>query len=249
MATVTVSGAMPPGGHQGRTVRPRPFVMRNGRLLFVWAVLIAIVTAYVLVVPQFRPREQRTLLNTGLTLATASMGQTLVVLTGGIDLSIGPMVSLSNSIASEVTDKESPTASMVVATVAALGVGALGGLVNGVLVAYGRLQPIIVTLATGSIWTGIALYIRPSPGGFIPLEFSNLLAGTAFAEPVSLPLGLTWSTPIPKAAFVVAGLVIFWLIFRRSRLATRIYAVGSSEGAAYLSGVNVRSEEHTSELQ
>ena len=126
------------------------------------------------------------------------------------------------------------------AAVAALRVGALGGLINGVLVAYGRLQPIIVTLATGSIWTGIALYIRPSPGGFIPLEFSNLLAGTAFAEPASLPLGLTWSTPIPKAAFVVAGLVIFWLIFRRSRLATRIYAVGSSEGAAYLSGVNVQ---------
>ena len=73
------------------------------------------------------------------------------------------------------------------------------------LVAYGRLQPIIVTLATGSIWTGIALYIRPSPGGFIPLDFSNLLSGTAFAEPVPLPLGLTWSTPIPKAAFVVAG--------------------------------------------
>jgi ribose transport system permease protein len=240
MATIRVGGAVPPGMHQGRTVRPRPFVMRNGRLLFVWAVLIAIVTAYVLVVPQFRPREQRTLLNSGLTLATASMGQTLVVLTGGIDLSIGPMVSLTNSIASEVTDKESPTSSMVVAAAAALGVGALGGLINGVLVAYGRLQPIIVTLATGSIWTGIALDIRPSPGGFIPLEFSNLLAGTAFAEPVSLPLGLTWSTPIPKAAFVVAGLVIFWLIFRRSRLATRIYAVGSSEGAAYLSGVNVQ---------
>ena len=58
--------------------------------------------------PQFRPREQRTLLNSGLTLATASLGQTLVVLTGGIDLSIGPMVSLTNSITSEVTDKESP---------------------------------------------------------------------------------------------------------------------------------------------
>ena len=62
------------------------------------------------------------------------------------------------------------------------GVGALGGLINGVLVAYGRLQPIIVTLATGSIWTGIALYIRPSPGGFIPLDFSNLLSGTAFQD-------------------------------------------------------------------
>jgi ribose transport system permease protein len=225
---------------QDRTVRPRSFVVRNGRLLFVWALLLALIVAYILVVPQFRPREQRTLINSGLTLAAASMGQTLVVLTGGIDLSLGPMVSLTNSIASEVTDKESPQSSMILAAAAALAVGALGGLINGVLVAYGRLQPIIVTLATGSIWTGIALYIRPSPGGFIPLEFSNLLSGTAFAEPIPLPLGLTWSTPIPKAAFVVLGLVIFWVLFRRSRLATRIYAVGSSEGAAYLSGVNVQ---------
>ena len=62
MASIGVGGATPPRA-QDRTVRPRPFVMRNGRLLFVWAVLIAIVTAYVLVVPQFRPREQRTLLN------------------------------------------------------------------------------------------------------------------------------------------------------------------------------------------
>jgi ribose transport system permease protein len=230
---------MPPVA-QDRVVRPRPFVARNGRLLFVWALLIAIVAAYILVVPQFRPREQRTLVNSGLTLATASMGQTLVVLTGGIDLSLGPMVSLTNSIASAVTNKESPNTSMAVAAAAALAVGALGGLVNGVLVAYGRLQPIIVTLATGSIWTGIALYIRPSPGGFIPPDFSNLLSGTAFQTPATLPLGQTWSVPIPKAAFVLLGLIVFWLLFRRSRLATRIYAVGSSEGAAYLSGVNVQ---------
>ncbi len=239
MATVDASVPLPPAGRD-RSVRPRPFVVRNGRVLFVWALLIALIAAYILVVPQFRPREQRTLVNSGLTLAAASLGQTLVVLTGGIDLSIGPMVSLTNSVASEVTDKESPQSSMVLAAAAALAVGALGGLVNGVMVAYGRLQPIIVTLATGSIWTGIALYIRPSPGGFIPLEFSNLLSGTAFAEPAQLPLGLTWSVPIPKAAFVLLGLIIFWLVFRRTPLATRIYAVGSSEGAAYLSGVNVQ---------
>lgn len=230
----------PPPTPQDRTVRPRPFVVRNGRFLFAWALLIALIVAYITVVPQFRPREQRTIANAGLTLAAASMGQTLVVLTGGIDLSLGPMVSLTNSIAATVTNKESPRDSMIVAAAAALAVGALGGLINGALVAYGRLQPIIVTLATGSIWTGIALYIRPSPGGFIPLEFSNLLSGTAFAEPVALPLGLTWNLPIPKAAFVVVGLVVFWLLFRRTRLATRIYAVGSSEGAAYLSGVNVQ---------
>jgi ribose transport system permease protein len=239
MVSTGIGGAIPPVSHD-RVVRPRPFVVRNGRVLFVWAILLAIIGAYITVVPQFRPREQRTLVNSGLTLAAASLGQTLVVLTGGIDLSIGPMVSLTNSIASEVTDKESPTSSMVAAAAAALGVGALGGLINGVLVAYGRLQPIIVTLATGSVWTGIALYVRPSPGGYIPPDFSNLLSGTAFSEPVQLPLGITWNMPLPRGAFVLLGLVLFWLLFRRTGLATRIYAVGSAEGAAYLSGVNVQ---------
>lgn len=234
------AGAPLPGAGQDRVVRPRSFVARNGRLLFAWALLIAILLAYVTVVPQFRPREQRTIANSGLTLAAASLGQTMVVLTGGIDLSIGPMVSLTNSIASATTEKENPRGSMVKAAIAALAVGALGGFINGAMVAYGRLQPIIVTLATGSIWTGIALYIRPSPGGFIPPDFSALISSTAFQEPAVLPGGLTWGVPIPKAGFVIAGLVIFWLIFRRTRLATRIYAVGSSEGASYLSGVDVQ---------
>jgi ribose transport system permease protein len=237
MASIDLGAPLP---SPDRTVRARPFAVRHGRVLFVWAILLALILAYISVVPQFRPREQRTIVNAGLTLASASLGQTLVVLTGGIDLSVGPMVSLTNSITSALTDKEAPRTSMVRAAAAALAVGALGGLINGILVAYGRLQPIIVTLATGSIWTGIALYIRPSPGGYIPPEFSNLLSGTAFQEPVTLPFGLTWSVPIPKAAFVVLGLVIFWVLFRRTSLATRIYAVGSSEGAAYLSGVNVQ---------
>ncbi|MFT4036924.1 MAG: ABC transporter permease [Thermomicrobiales bacterium] len=234
-------GAGPTGSTgQDRVVRPRSFVSRNGRLLFVWALLAVILLAYITAVPQFRPREQRTIANSGLTLAAVSLGQTLVVLTGGIDLSIGPMVSLTNSIASATTEKENPRGSMVKAVFAALAVGALGGFINGALVAYGRLQPIIVTLATGSIWTGIALYIRPSPGGFIPPDFANLISGTAFQEPATIAGGLTWSLPIPKAAFVLLGLVIFWIIFRRTPLATRIYAVGSSEGAAYLSGVDVQ---------
>jgi ribose transport system permease protein len=232
MATLPLSAPNP--APQDRTVHARPFVVRNGRLLFAWAILVALIAAYILVVPQFRPREQRTLVNSGLTLATVSLGQTLVVLTGGIDLSIGPMVSLTNSIASEVTDQESPTTSMALAAAAALLVGTLGGLVNGALVAYGRLQPIIVTLATGSIWTGIALYIRPSPGGFIPLEFSNLLTATAEVAIGGATLA------VPRAALLLIALVVFWLLFRRSRLATRIYAVGSSEGAAYLSGINVQ---------
>lgn len=230
----------PPAPAQDRTVRRKPFVIRNARVLLVWALLLALLAVYIAQAPQFRPREQRTIANSGLTLAVAGLGQTLVVLTGGIDLSVGPMVSLTNSIASAITDKENPGPSMWRTAIIVLLVGAAGGLINGLLVAYGRLQPIIVTLATASVWSGIALYVRPQPGGYIPPQFSDLLSGTAFQkEPLQLPGGLAWSTPLPKAMFVVLGLVAFWLVFRRTRLANRIYAVGSSEGAAYMSGVDV----------
>jgi ribose transport system permease protein len=232
--TTADSTAMLPAPTRDRVVRRRPFVVRNARLLLVWALLLGLLAVYAARAPQFRPREQRTIVNSGLTLATASLGQTLVVLTGGIDLSVGPMVSLTNSIASAMTDKQSPNPSMVKAAIVALLVGATGGFVNGALVAYGRLQPIIVTLATASIWSGIALYIRPTPGGYIPPDFSELLTGTAFQThgPPGVP-------PIPKGGFVVLGLILFWLIFRQTRLATRIFAIGSSEGSAYMSGVNV----------
>ncbi len=242
MATI-VTGTAPPApsaGHQGRVVRRRPFVVRNARVLLAWLVLAALLTIYVREAPQFRPREQRSIANSGVTLSMAGLGQTLVVLTGGIDLSVGPMVSLTNSIASRIATKDSPDSSMALAVVVVLLVGAGGGFVNGVLVAYGRLQPIIVTLATASIWGGIALYVRPDPGGYIPPSFSELLSGLAFdQQPLTLPFGVTWDRPLPKALFLVVGLVAIWTIFRRTRLATRIYAVGSSEGAAYMSGVDV----------
>jgi ribose transport system permease protein len=214
--------------------------VRNARVLLAWLMLLVLLAVYVNEAPQFRPREQRTIANSGMTLAISGLGQTLVVLTGGIDLSLGPMVSLTNSIASAVTDKESPNSSMALAATLALLVGAGGGFINGVLVAYGRLQPIIVTLATASVWGGIALYIRPDPGGFIPLQFSELLTGLAFdQQPLDLPFGLTWDRPLPKALFLIVALLVIWMTFRRTRLATRLYAVGSSEGAAYMSGVNV----------
>lgn len=242
MAASTAAAPNPspaPAETRQRATRQRPLLVRNARVLLAWLILTALLAIYIQQAPQFRPREQRTIANSGMTLAAAGFGQTLVVLTGGIDLSLGPMVSLTNSLVSATTDNEAPRRSMALAAALALLVGAVGGLINGLLVAYGRLQPIIVTLATASIWTGIALYVRPDPGGFVPPGFVELLAGQAFREPLALPFGLIWDRPLPRSLFLVIGLVVVWLLFRRTGLATRIYAVGSSEGAAYMSGVDV----------
>src|SRR6185295_8931835 len=99
--------------------------------------------------------------------------------TGGIDLSVGPIISLTNSLASRLFPKDNVPGGVAVIILVLLA-GALCGLVNGLIVVYGRLQPIIVTLATASIFSGIALYLRPTPGGFVPDWYSSLLTQRAF---------------------------------------------------------------------
>jgi ribose transport system permease protein len=206
--------------------RRRPFVVRNARLLLAYLILIALLFVYHQKAPRFTEREERSIANQGMTLSIVGLGQTVVVLTGGIDLSVGPMVSLSNSTAASLGDKEHPNRGLALGIVAALLVGAAGGFVNGLLVAYGRLQPIIVTLATGYIFSGIALRVRPNPGGFVPFSYVDFFTGL-------------YRNTVPRALFLLAALVIAWFIFRKLRLSTRIFAIGSSQGAAFMSGIDV----------
>jgi ribose transport system permease protein len=206
--------------------RRRPFVVRNGRLLLAYAILAALLIVYQQKAPRFTEREWQSLANQGMTLTIASFGQTVVVLTGGVDLSVGPMVSLTNSIVATVGRKGDPDQRLALGIAVALLVGATGGLINGLIVAYGRLQPIIVTLATGYVYAGIALRVRSRPGGYVPFNRAEQATGLT-------------ADKIPSALFLLAALVVVWLLFRRTRLGTRIFAIGSSQGAAYMSGVNV----------
>ena len=110
-----------------------------------------------------RRSSSRRLANEGLALALVAMAQTLPVLTGGLDLSIGrswrsPTASPRTS--SAASPLRSRSASLLV-----LATGGACGLLNGVIVVYGRIQPIIATLATSAVYTGIAYLLRPVPGG------------------------------------------------------------------------------------
>ena len=101
--------------------------------------------------------------NKGALLALVAMAQTIPVLTGGIDLSVGTVFVLTNCLASTIV-VGSPVATGL-GIVAVLLAGLVCGIINGLIVVYGRLQPIIVTLATSAIYFGIALWLRPQPGG------------------------------------------------------------------------------------
>jgi ribose transport system permease protein len=214
----------------------RRFFSRNFRVILAYVVfLILLIITARLNERFFTPLVITNTFNQSMTLVFAGMAQTSVVVTGGIDLSVGPVISLTNCLAS-VIFVDNPVG-MVGAVSLILVVGALCGLINGLIVVYGRLQPIIVTLATASIYGGLALLLRPTPGGYVPIGFSDLLTRRVFLSNIGLPQSLD----IIPCSLVLLGVVLLfvWLPFRRSRLGMWVYAVGSSEGAAYMSGVNV----------
>jgi ribose transport system permease protein len=107
-------------------------------------------------------------------------------------------------------------------------VGCLCGAINAAIVIFGRLQPIVTTIATGAIYYGAALALRPVPGGDVSTGLADALTGQlGGGVPASLVV-------------LLAVVVIVWLPFRRSVIGRAAYAVGSSEIAAYMSGVPIR---------
>jgi ribose transport system permease protein len=165
--------------------------------------------------------------NKGVLLALVAMAQTFVVLTAGIDLSVGMVFLLTNCLASAIV-VGSP-GMVALGVVGVLLTGAACGAINGLIVIYGRLQPIVTTIATGSIFYGVALYLRPQPEGA-----ENFNSDLADAITGRLPGGI----PASLVALLVVALVI-WVPFRKTALGRAAYATGSSEVAAYMSGVPI----------
>jgi ribose transport system permease protein len=133
---------------------------------------------------------------------------------------------LANCLASQIV-----VGSALMTALGVLGVllvGCLCGAINALIVIFGRLQPIVATIATGSVYYGAALALRPVPGGDVNAALADALTG-------QLPGGVPASL-----ALLLALVAVVWLPFRRSAIGRAAYAVGSSEIAAYMSGVPIR---------
>lgn len=214
----TEQSAAGPGQHAKR--RTDPFA------LVPYLILIFLAVAVVSLNPKlFSLQVLETKLNNGLPLLFATTAQALVILTGGIDLSIGGVLSVGTAIAA--TQMDSTWQSIALWTCIILMMGLSAGLVNGLIVTYMRVTPFIATLATWSVWSGVALFILPKEGGTIPRMLKVLVQkGTI--------LGL------PKSALILLLIILFWLVLKRTRFVTRIYAIGSNRNSTYLSGAPVR---------
>jgi ribose transport system permease protein len=155
-----------------------------------------------------------------LPLVVAAMGVTLLIIMGEFDLSAAGVVTLVNVL---LATTFSHTNSLLAAIVL-IAIGALIGLANGALVVYAKLPAIAVTLATLIILNGIALVKLATPGGVIPAGVVNTLTGRS---------------TVPRALIVIVLLALGWLVVRRTRLGTYIFALGADSDALALSGIAI----------
>ena len=158
--------------------------------------------------------------NQAVILAFAAMAQFFAVVVRGLDLSVGPVMALASHVVNGT-----PT-EVAMGVLLVLCVAALCGTANGVVIVYGRIQPIVATLATGAIYTGLALLLRPTPGGEIDGDLADALTYDIWGIPTTLIVLFTL-------------LVVIRVPMRRTGIGLAMYAVGSSEIGALQSGVNV----------
>ena len=208
---------------------------RNGWIIGLAVMLALLLVATKLIQPNFGASGLESLSRAALPFAFATAAQAIVVIAGGIDLSIASMMSVASVTAAVVMDGATEgQAVFIVIFVLALGVAM--GAINGALIVLTRVPDIVVTLAMLFVWEGVALLILNAPGGAAAAWLRGLVVGSL--DIPGVPDALTnW---IPKAFLLpVIAISIVWLPLRRSKLGLSLYAIGSDPLAAFRSGVAV----------
>ncbi|HET9588571.1 MAG TPA: ABC transporter permease [Anaerolineales bacterium] len=155
-----------------------------------------------------------------------AVGQAIVILGGGIDISVGAIASIVNTVLATRVGLDGSPAQLWQFVFISLLAGLLAGAINGFFIAYLRLQPIITTFATSFVYAGLALFILPNPGGGIPANVVSLYRNTT---PFSLPL----------AFYIIAIVLLAWMYLSSTRYGKFLFAVGGKADAAYETAVPV----------
>ena len=161
-----------------------------------------------------------------LPLILLAVGQAIVILGGGIDISVGGVASIVNTVLATRVGLEGSPQDMWRYVFLSLMIGLVAGAINGFFIAFLRLQPIITTYATSFLYAGLALFVLPNPGGGIPGDIAALYRSST---PLNLPL----------AFYVIALVLLVWLYLRSTRYGNFLYAVGGRAQAAYETAVPV----------
>lgn len=203
---------------------------RNGWTLGVWLLLAALLFSYANLIPRFGTFQITSISKNSLPLIYLAIGQAVIVIAGGIDLSMGALLLLSNVIAARLMEGQP----FLIVLLIALGIIAFLALLNaltGYVVTISGVPDIVVTLATSYIWSGLALWILPSPGGGTAPLFRWLFTGSES--------GIGGSYLLPILMILIPAVLIF-ILSRHSRIGLRMYAIGSDAVAARLAGIDGR---------
>ncbi|RLT44923.1 MAG: ABC transporter permease [Chloroflexi bacterium] len=208
----------------------RRTLTRNGWTLGVWLLLAALLFWYANLIPTFGSFQMASITKNSLPLIYLAIGQAIIVIAGGIDLSLGPLLLLSNVIAARFMDEQPFAIVLLIAVAIIIGIAILNA-GTGYFISVSGVPDIVVTLATSYIWSGVALMILPSPGGGTAPEFRWLFTGST--------AGIGGSFVVPLVMIFIPALLVFFFS-RRTRTGLAMYALGSSSVAARLAGVDVQ---------
>lgn len=199
------------------------FAQKHAWTLGLVALLLVLLGITKLIQPTFGASGLESLARAALPFAFATAAMAVVVIVGGIDLSVASIMAVCAVTAAVLMQ----SMGAVPAVAITLMLGLAMGMINGGLIVVTRVPDIVVTLAMLFVWEGTALLILNAPGGTVHDWLEDSIAGTL----------LFW---VPKALIVMAiAVALVWIPLKRSKLGLSIYAVGSDELAAFRSGVAV----------
>lgn len=198
-------------------------LQKNAWPLGLFVLLGALLIVTKLIQPTFGASGLESLARSALPFAFATAAMAIVVIVGGIDLSIASMMAVCGVTAAVLMQSMGAVPAVLITLI----IGAAMGALNGALIVLTKVPDIVVTLAMLFVWEGVALLILTSPGGSVSGSLRSLISGALIPG-------------VPNALiFMSVAVAAVWLPIRRSKLGLSIYAVGSDELAAFRSGINV----------
>lgn len=207
--------------------KDKNFLHRYSRVMFAACFLILFVSFNAFSSDKFLSwRNFKSIVFAAFPLMMVAYGQTMVLLTRGIDVSLGAVISLTNVVC--VTLMRPDTAGgWIIAVLGALLTGLACGALNGFIIARFKLAPMIVTIAMTVVYTGMALFVMPMPSGSVHSGFGGFMRKTCFNIPVALLL-------------ILVFMVIARIITNNTSFGRSLRAVGGNEESAYAIGINVK---------
>ena len=224
---MTAATSAAPAGRTDAAAAAAGMARRNAWTIGLLGLLVAMLALTKLIQPNYGPPQLTGLAIAILPVALAAVAQAIVVISGGIDLSIASIMALCN-VTAAVLMKDRPEEFGVLVVLGILLLGIVVGSTNGILIVLTRVPDIVVTLAMSFVWAGATLLVLGSPGGGAAEWVKGLVNGSILVD------------VLPRAfLFLLVVIGVIWIPLRRSMVGLSLYAIGSDSLASFRSGVSV----------